>query len=196
MLMLRLGSLAISLGLLACAAPIPAVAPEPEQAAVAEPELEPADGPRKLTPTDNNAEALLAAADRITRVEICDIETGEAIATLPPALLDQLRAGLREGAISEGLSSEAAWSMILRIEVEGRREPFIVQFVTVALRVKPEDAWSLAIANEAGEIDWRIRDIYVDYELELDNEFEALVPYAEPQRYGEEAMPRPESMPK
>jgi hypothetical protein len=192
--MLRLGSITIVLGLLACATSAstqPAVAPE-QATVVAEPELEPADGPRKLTPTDNNAETLLAAADRITRVEICDVETGEPIATLPPALLDKLRTGLRDGAISEGLSSEAAWSMILRIEVEGRREPFIVQFVTVALRVKPEDAWSLAIADEAGEIDWRIRDIYVDYEIELDNEFEALVPDAEPQRYGEDAMPRPE----
>jgi hypothetical protein len=162
---------------------------------VAEPEHEPADGPRKLTPTDNNAEALLAAADRITRVEICDVETGEPIATLAPAQLDKLRTGLRDGAIAEGLSSEAAWSMILRIEVEGRREPFIVQFVTVALRVKPEDAWSLAIADDAGKIDWRIRDIYVDYELELDNEFEVLVPDAEPQRHGEEAIPRPTEPP-
>lgn len=188
--MLRLGSLTVVLGVLACASPASTPAAAPERAVVAEPELEPADGPRKLTPTDNNAEALLAAADRITRVEICDVETGEPIATLSPAQLDKLRAGLRAGAIAEGLSSEPAWSMILRIDVEDRREPFIVQFVTVALRVKPEDAWSLAIADEAGEIDWRIRDIYIDYEIELDIEFDALVPDAAPQRYGEEAMPR------
>lgn len=189
--MLRGCWIAVLLGSLACTTRAPeqpaVVAPEPT--VIAAPELEPEAGPRRLTPSENTGEALLAAAERITRVEICDIETGEPIAELPPATVDKLRTALRDGGIVEGLSSEPSWSMVLRIEVEGRREPFIVQFVTVALRVKPTDAWSQTIVNEAGEIDWSIRDIYVDYELELDYELEALVPEAEPQRYGEEAIP-------
>ena len=165
---------------LACATPSVPTTSEPAPRVVVESEPE---------PIENTAEALLAAADRITRVDICDLETREPIATLPPATLEKLRAVLRDGAVAEGLSSEPAWTMILRVEVEGRPEPFIVQFVTVALRVKPEDPWSLSIANEAGEIDWSIKDIYADYALELDYEFEALVPDAEPQRHGEEWAP-------
>jgi hypothetical protein len=130
---------------------------------------------------ENTAEALIAAADAITRVELCDVETQEPLVTLPPASVEKLRTALRGGEIGEGLSSERAWSMILRIEVEGRREPFIAQFVTTALRVKPVDPWSLTIADESGQIDWRIQDIVYNYiEIDLDNDFEELLPDAEP----------------
>lgn len=179
--MLRRASILALLSSAACATPPleqPTVEPAPSVVVESEPE-----------PIENTAEALLAAAERITRVDICDLETREPIATLAPATVEKLRTVLRDGAIQEGLSSEPAWTMILRVEVEGRPEPFIVQFVTVALRVKPLDPWSLTIADEAGQIDWRIHDIYADIELALDNDFEALVPDAEPRRHGEDAMP-------
>jgi hypothetical protein len=148
--------------------------PAPESPVVVESEPETA-------PIENSAEALIAAAEQITRVELCDVETREPLVTLPPATVEKLRAALRDGGIGEGLSSEAAWSMILRIEVEGRREPFIVQFVTTAVRVKPVDPWSLTIADESGQIDWRIQDIqYNYYEIDLDVDFGELLPEAQP----------------
>lgn len=191
MMLLRCCSSVALLSPLACATPAleqPIVAPEPTVIVETEPEL----GPRTLTPSENTGAALIAAADRITRVELCDIETGEPIATLPPATLAKFRTVVRDGGIQEGLSSEPAWSLILRVEVEGQREPFIVQFVGVALRVKPIDSWSQTIANEAGEIDWSIRDIYVDYELELDRDILDLLPEGmtvRPTRHGEDAVP-------
>jgi hypothetical protein len=159
-------SIAAVLCSLACAAPTDEQQPTVEPHKTVLVESEPEAGPRMLTPSDNTAAALLAAAMAITRVELCDMDTGEAIATLPQGSLDKLRAVLSEGEVSEGISAEPAWPIILRVEVEGRREPFIVQVADIMLRVKPSDAWSPAIADESGEIDWRIRDIAMDFELQ------------------------------
>jgi hypothetical protein len=151
--------------------PPPASTPESPVVVESEPEA---------APIENTAEALIAAAEKITRVELCHPQTGEPLATLPPATLEKLRKVLRDGGIKEGLSTEPAWEIILRVEVEGQREPFIVQFVGTALRVKPVDPWSFTIADESGQIDWRIQEIYVDYELEFELAIvEALPPATE-----------------
>ncbi len=130
-----------------------------------------------MTPTDNTGEALVAAAPQITRIEIYELDSKQRLGELDAAWVAKLREALTGLEVEQGgLSMQPSWPIVLVIHSDARSQPIVAQFVDVALRVKPEDAWTEAIADEQGEIDWRIRDVYVDYELGFEAALEPLLP--------------------
>jgi hypothetical protein len=143
---------------LACTRAAPAsdepAAIEAEQAAP--PVLAPEREPEAADPeqTRNSGAALVAAAERITHLELSDGE--QTILRFDDAVRDELVASLREEQ-DNGLSATSPpWpGYWVLVHVEGRAEPFVASIVAGgALRLNARDPLALEIATPEGAPDF------------------------------------------
>lgn len=140
---------------------------EPERAAIGDSRNAAGDetagetGAAELTEAgDNDAEQLLASADRIRVVELVDPASKDALGRLDDAQRRRFSQALAGGSVSDSyVAGPAPFGIALRIFVEGREQPFIAHPAgTEHLRVNPDEPWSRRPEPPA-------RDIHVGLEL-------------------------------
>jgi hypothetical protein len=90
----------------------------------------------------------------------------------------KLSDALVDSEVSESISMDSSWPIVLVVHSNTRAHPIVAQFLGVTLRVKPEDAWTERIADDEGDIDWRIHEVYVELagELQLGHALFPLIP--------------------
>lgn len=116
---------------------------ETTQPAQPEPPAQPASEPLPGS-EPNTAAALVAAADRIETVELLHPNTKRSRGSMSARARAQLSLGLAKGRFRDGyVATGPPFSVVLRIEVEGREAPFIAHFVGQdTLRLNPVAPWS------------------------------------------------------
>jgi hypothetical protein len=131
-----------------------------------------------MTPPDNTAEALVAAAPHIRRIELFELHTMEPLGDLDTMWVKRFRDALLESEVQEGISMQSVWPVVLVVHSNTREHPIVALFVGLTLRVKPDDAWTERIVDDEGDIDWRIREVYVELagELQLDHVLFPFIP--------------------